>query len=81
MTIDDAMRICLRQLHSTIPVTLEYIASTTTGAQRGRGGRRSNTAYKRYQLLGRALQALKKTGAVRYLGKAAGGPGWVRGRS
>lgn len=46
------------------------------GIERGRGGRYSKTAYRRYELVGRALQALKRDGKVVYLTRAEGGPGW-----
>ncbi len=81
MTIDDAKACCLRELTPYTPRSLEWLAAQQ-GAERRKGKRTySRTAFKIYTLLGRALQALKKTGEVNYRSKAAGGPGWVRGRS
>jgi hypothetical protein len=55
------------------PQSLEWICSQL-GIERGRGGRYSKTAYRGYELVGRALQALKRKGQVVYVGGK--GAGW-----
>jgi hypothetical protein len=78
MTLVEAKAAVLRQLDLDCnrgPQTLIAICERL-GVRRSRG-RFSKKAYALYALYGRALQALKRNGAVSYLDKAEGGPGWM----
>jgi hypothetical protein len=84
MTLVEAKAAVLRQLDLDCkrgPQTLIAICERL-GVRRNRSGRFSKKAFSKkayalYTLYGRALQALKRNGAVIYLDKAEGGPGWM----